>query len=71
MCVRHFSSHSCAQVFDGYRIKTALAGLIMVGVANGLTIIFLGLYSDSKAEQHQHNDAVVHVGNGSPVKSNV
>uniref|UniRef100_A0A7S2QUA5 Uncharacterized protein n=1 Tax=Chlamydomonas chlamydogama TaxID=225041 RepID=A0A7S2QUA5_9CHLO len=32
------------QVFEEYRIATAQAGLIMVGVANGLTIIFLGSY---------------------------
>eukprot|EP00198_Chlamydomonas_reinhardtii_P014050 XP_001703387.1 low-CO2-inducible membrane protein [Chlamydomonas reinhardtii] len=31
-------------VFDDYRIATAQAGLIMVGVANGLTIFFLGSY---------------------------
>ncbi|PNH08109.1 hypothetical protein TSOC_005369 [Tetrabaena socialis] len=36
-------------VFDDYRIATAQAGLIMVGVANGLTIIFLGLYDGQEA----------------------
>ena len=45
--------------------------LIMVGVANGLTIIFMGLFTDKHTEQQQ-GDAVVHVGHGaSPVKSNV
>lgn len=33
--------------FEEYRIATAQAGLILVGVANGFTIIFLGLYKDN------------------------
>jgi hypothetical protein len=44
-------------VFDDYRIKMTQAGLIMVGVANGLTIIFLGLYQpDSRT--HDNNAKV-------------
>lgn len=39
-------------VFGEYRIATAQAGLIMVGVANGLTIIFLGAYQP-EAERGQ------------------
>lgn len=31
-------------IYEFYRIRTAQAGLIMVGVSNGLTIIFMGLY---------------------------
>jgi hypothetical protein len=31
-------------VFEGYRIQTAQAGLIMVGCCNFLTIFFLGMY---------------------------
>eukprot|EP00798_Chlamydomonas_sp_ICE-L_P009460 gene9460-32445_t len=31
-------------VFEEYRIETAQAGLMMVGIANFMTIIFLGLY---------------------------
>jgi len=38
-------------VFGAYRIKTAQAGLLMVGIANGLTIIFLGLYNDREQIQ--------------------
>ncbi|KAG2455140.1 hypothetical protein HYH02_000959 [Chlamydomonas schloesseri] len=38
-------------VFDDYRIATAQAGLIMVGVANGLTIIFLGSYDPEEAHE--------------------
>jgi hypothetical protein len=38
-------------VFDEYRINVALAGLILVGAANFMTIIFLGLYdTDSRPE---------------------
>ncbi len=37
-------------MFDHYRIKTAQAGLIMVGIANGLTIIFLGMYDTDAFE---------------------
>lgn len=33
-------------VYEEYRIATAQAGLIMVGCANFLTIIFLGLYEE-------------------------
>eukprot|EP00955_Chlamydomonas_euryale_P078219 363108-Chlamydomonas_euryale.AAC.7 len=43
-------------VFEEYRIATAQAGLILVGVANGFTIIFLGLYKD-----HSEVDGEVHV----------
>ncbi|KAG2490319.1 hypothetical protein HYH03_011274 [Edaphochlamys debaryana] len=39
-------------VYDDYRIATAQAGLIMVGVANGLTIFFLGMY-DTEEDRHQ------------------
>ncbi|KAG1660777.1 hypothetical protein FOA52_010387 [Chlamydomonas sp. UWO 241] len=45
-------------VFEEYRIATAQAGLIMVGVGNGLTIIFMGLYEHDAAETsapHTHD----------------
>mmetsp|Transcript_19867 Transcript_19867/g.59018 ORF Transcript_19867/g.59018 Transcript_19867/m.59018 type:complete len:197 (-) Transcript_19867:321-911(-) len=44
------------EVFEEYRIACAQAGLILVGVANGFTIIFLGLYRDNSAV-----DGEVHV----------
>lgn len=31
-------------IYEFYRIKLAQAGLMMVGIGNGLTIIFMGLY---------------------------
>ncbi|KAG1677607.1 hypothetical protein FOA52_010388 [Chlamydomonas sp. UWO 241] len=45
-------------VFEEYRIATAQAGLIMVGVGNGLTIIFMGLYEHEASEAaapHAHD----------------
>ncbi|KAG2490321.1 hypothetical protein HYH03_011272 [Edaphochlamys debaryana] len=44
-------------VYDDYRIATAQAGLIMVGVANGLTIFFLGMY-DTEEDRHQEVPSV-------------
>jgi hypothetical protein len=31
-------------VYEEYRIQTAQAGLLLVAIANALTIFFLGLY---------------------------
>ncbi|KAG2440375.1 hypothetical protein HXX76_004481 [Chlamydomonas incerta] len=42
-------NETAKMVFGDYRIATAQAGLIMVGVANGLTIIFLGSYDPEEA----------------------
>lgn len=49
-------------VFDDYRINTAQAGLIMVGVANGLTIIFMGLYDTDEHIQATMNAYVQKAG---------
>eukprot|EP00798_Chlamydomonas_sp_ICE-L_P000342 gene342-1716_t len=43
-------------VYEEYRIEVVQAGLIMVGIANGFTIIFLGLYDDTAATSGDTHD---------------
>lgn len=45
-------------VYDEYRIETVQAGLIMVGIANFMTIIFLGSYQPSQALSNDHSGSV-------------
>eukprot|EP00899_Mesostigma_viride_P013073 jgi/Mesvir1/21767/Mv04169-RA.2 len=45
-------------VFEEYRIATAQAGLIMVGISNGLTIFFMGLYQDEKEKRDDLSDRI-------------
>lgn len=53
-------------VFDEYRIATAQAGLIMVGISNFLTIIFLGSYRPFEVVQHVDAFANIETGKATP-----
>jgi hypothetical protein len=50
-------------VYQEYRIQTAQAGLLMVGIGNALTVIFMGLYEHPQETKEHGVDATVIVKN--------